>query len=295
MRLPSWIAQHAAALRAVLVLTLITGIVYPLAILGIAQIPGLRDKANGSVVRVDGQPVGSAIVGQLFTDAEGKPIPRYFQSRPSAAGDGYDLDATAASNLGPESIEDTLGDPALDPNSGDGDGGKRALLTQVCSRSLAVGELEGVDGGRPFCTGDGLGAVLRVFREHGLTGKVTRAVSVNQRCPATPFIAAYEGVTVECGHFGEDYSGGVLTPVRGDAPDTPKVPADAVTASGSGLDPHISVAYAKLQAPRVARERGIPQSRVLEMIDEHTTGRVLGFLGEPGVNVLRLNLALDRL
>jgi K+-transporting ATPase ATPase C chain len=295
MRVPSWIAQHWAAVRAVLVLTVVTGVVYPFAILGIAQIPGLRDKANGSVVEVDGKPVGSALVGQLFTDADGNPVPKYFQSRPSAAGDGYDLDSTSASNLGPESIEDTLGDPALDPNSEEGDGSSQALLTQVCTRSKAVGELEGVDASRPYCTADGVGAVLRVFREDGLTGKVTRAVSVNQRCPATPFIPTYEGVTVECGQFGEDYSGGVLTPIRGDAPDTPKVPADAVAASASGLDPHISVAYAKLQAPRVARERGIPESQVLELIDEYTTGRVLGFMGEPGVNVLQLNLALDRL
>jgi potassium-transporting ATPase KdpC subunit len=286
MRVPSWIAQHLAAVRAVLVLTVITGVVYPLALLGIAQIPGLRDKANGSLVEVDGNPVGSEIIGQLFTDADGNPVPKYFQSRPSAAGDGYDLDSTSASNLGPESIEDTL---AENP-----DGGKQALLTQVCSRSLAVGELEGVDGSRPFCTGDGVGAVLRVFREFGLTGKVTRAVSVNQRCPATPFIASYEGVIVECGQSGEDYSGGVLVPIRGNAPDTPTVPADAVAASGSGLDPHISVAYARLQAPRVARERAIDLGRVEQLIDRYTTGRVFGFMGEPAVNVLQLNLALDR-
>jgi len=294
MRLPSWITQHWAALRAVLVLTVVTGIIYPFAILGLAQIPGLRDNANGSIVEVDGKPVGSGLIGQLFTDADGNPVAKYFQSRPSAAGDGYDLDATAASNLGPESIEDTLGDPALDPNSEDGDGSKQALLTQVCSRSLDVGELEGVDGRRPFCTGDGVGAVLRVFYSEGLTGTVTRAVSVNQRCPATPFLQTYQGVAVECGQFGADYSRGVLVPIRGDAPADSAVPADAVTASGSGLDPHISLAYAKLQAPRVAKERGIARERVQQLIDEHTTGRVLGFMGEPGVNVLELNLALDR-
>lgn len=294
MRVPGWISQHWAALRAVLVFTVVTGLLYPLAILAIAQIPGLHHNANGSIAFKDGQPVGSSIVGQLFTDADGNPVPKYFQSRPSAAGDGYDLDATAASNLGPESIEDTLGDPALDPNSEDGDGSKQALLTQVCTRSLAVGELEGVDGRRPFCTADGVGAVLRVFHTDGLTGTVTRAVSVNQRCPTTPFLSTYEGVTVECVRAGEDYSKGVLVPVRGDAPDTPQVPADAVTASGSGLDPHISVEYAKLQAPRVARERGMDVNRVLQLIDQNTTGRVLGFMGEPGVNVLELNLALDR-
>ena len=73
-----------------------------------------------------------------------------------------------------------------------------------------------------------------------------------------------------------------------------KVPVDAVTASGSGLDPHISVASARLQAPRVAEARNLPVAEVLQMIDAHTDGRSLGFLGEPGVNVVTLNLALER-
>src|SRR5687767_5938579 len=155
--LPAWVSQHWAAARALLVFTVLAGLIYPFAILGIAQLPGLRDNANGSVVEVDGKPVGSSLIGQSFTDIDGNPVRKYFQSRPSAAGDGYDLDATAASNLGPESIEDTLGDPALDPDSEDGDSSKQALLTQVCARSKAVGELEGVNGGRPFCTSDGVG------------------------------------------------------------------------------------------------------------------------------------------
>jgi K+-transporting ATPase ATPase C chain len=74
-----------------------------------------------------------------------------------------------------------------------------------------------------------------------------------------------------------------------------KVPVDAVTASGSGLDPHISIANARLQAPRVAEVRGLSVTQVRKLIDEHTDGRSLGFLGEPGVNVLQLNIALDRL
>jgi K+-transporting ATPase ATPase C chain len=76
---------------------------------------------------------------------------------------------------------------------------------------------------------------------------------------------------------------------------TTKVPVDAVTASGSGLDPHISIANARLQAPRVARVRRLALARVNQLIDDHTDGRSLGFLGEPGVNVLQLNVALDRI
>jgi potassium-transporting ATPase KdpC subunit len=286
MRLPLWLSQHLAALRALLVFTVVAGLAYPLVMTGVAQLPGLHDKAQGSLVDgPNGEAVGSRIIGQSFTDADGNPVPKYFQSRPSAAGDGYDPTSTSASNLGPESIEDTL---ASNP-----DDASQALLTQVCARSKAVGELEGVDGSRPYCTPGGVGAVLRVFHSKGLTGTVTRAVSVNEACPATPFIATYKGVNVECAQVGEDYSGGLLTPIRG-APADPVVPADAVTASASGLDPHISVAYADLQAPRIARERGVDLNVVQGLIKDHTTGRALGFMGGRAVNVLELNLALDR-
>ncbi|NUR74191.1 MAG: potassium-transporting ATPase subunit C [Hamadaea sp.] len=283
MRLPSWITQHIAALRTILTFTVLCGIAYPLIVTAVAQLPGLRDRANGSVVTANGKPVGSAIIGQLFTDDQGDALKQYFQSRPSAAGDGYDLDSTSASNLGPESIEDKLSP----------DGATLSLLSQVCSRSKAVGELEGVDGRRPYCTSDGLGAVLRVFHSDGLTGRVTRVVSVNQACPATPFVSSYAGVAVECAKAGEDYSGGVLTTVRGDAPAESAVPADAVTASASGLDPQISPEYAKLQVARVAQARGVSAAEVLKLVEQNTTGRALGFLGEPGVNVLQLNLDLD--
>ena len=291
-RLPSWVRQHTAAFRALLVMTIVLGVGYPLLITGIAQIPGLQHRADGSIVHLDGHAVGSAVIGQLFTDAKGNPIPRYFQSRPSAAGAGYDPTATSASNLGPEEIVDTLPDP-----SAKGDAGRAGLLTEVCARSLAVGQLEGVNGRRPYCTADGVGAVLSVIHAHGLTGPVKTVVSVNQECPAIPFVASWSGVPVQCAKFGADYRNGVITLVRGPGKAWPTnpVPPDAVTASGSGLDPDISVDYAKLQAPRVARVRGLQLGTVLDLVHKYTSQRTLGFMGEPAVNVLQLNLALDRL
>ncbi|MEU4243606.1 potassium-transporting ATPase subunit C [Actinoplanes sp. NPDC026619] len=281
MRLPAWLAQHLAALRALLVFTVLLGLAYPLAFVALGRLPGLSGKADGSLVAN-----GSTLIGQAFTDADGNPIAKYFQSRPSAAGDGYDPTATSAGNLGPNSIVDTLSDNPDDASP--------SLLTQVCARSLAVGKLEGVDGRRPFCTTDGVGAVLAVFHRDGFTGPVTRVVSVNQT--GAPFLATYDGVTVEPAKNGEDYQalGGVITPIRGDAPADPVVPADAVTAGASGLDPDISPAYAALQVPRIARERGLSVDAVRALVKEYTDDRALGFLGEPGVNVLQLNLALDK-
>lgn len=185
--------QLLPALRLLAVLTVLVGIAYPLVITGVAQAV-FADQADGSIVRVDGEAVGSSLVGQVFTGDE------YFESRPSAAGEGYDATASAASNLGPNNPD---------------------LLTTMEERAVAYRERNGL---------------------------------------------------------------------AADA----EVPVDAVTASGSGLDPHISVANARLQAERVAAARDLPVDDVLALVDEHTDGRTLGFLGEAGVNVLELNLALDR-
>ena len=296
MKFSNLVRQHWAALRALLVLTVIVGIAYPLFIWLVAQLPGLRDNANGSIIEVDGKPVGSSLIGQSFTDADGNPLPQYFQSRPSAAGDGYDPLATSASNLGPESIVDTPGDPSLPK---DDNGYKPSLLTLVCSRSATVGELDGVDGSRPFCTGGGVGAVLSVIGSRDARGNVvhpTKVVSVNEPCSTTPrpFLDTYEGVRVECAEYGEDYSIGQIVPIRGAAPADPQVPADAVTASGSGLDPHVSLAYADIQVPRVAKARGVSEDQIRQAVADNTAGRVLGFLGEPRVNVLVLNIELDQ-
>jgi potassium-transporting ATPase KdpC subunit len=285
MKLSNVLRQHWAALRALAVLTVILGIGYPVLIWLIAALPGLDDKAEGSIIVADGKRFGSSLIGQSFTDNDGDPMPQYFQSRPSAAGDGYDPLASGATNLGPENIVDM-------PN-------KPSLLTLVCRRSAAVGKLDGVDGARPFCTGDGVGAVLSVIGPRDAHGKVVhpmRVISVNEPCDTTkaPFRNTYEGVRVECASAGEDYTTGQLVPIRGSAAADPQVPADAVTASGSGLDPHISIRYADLQVNRVATARGATVDQIRQILADHTAGRFLGFVGEPIVNVLELNLDLDK-
>jgi K+-transporting ATPase ATPase C chain len=277
-------------LRILLAFTVLFGIAYPLTITAVAQLPGLQHRADGSITTVNGRPVGSTLIGQSFTDTNGNPLPQYFQTRPSAAGGGYDPTATSASNLGPESIVDTLPNPA-----DKSDAGKQSLLTQVCRRSVTIGKLYGVDGSRPFCTPDGVGAVLAVFWSGpGYHGHVTRAVSVNQACPTTPFLTTYHGVQVECATYGADYSKGQTVPIRGTAPAPPAVPADAVTSSASGLDPEISPAFAKLQEALVARTRGITVAQVAALVKKFEKGRDLGFLGVARVNVLQLNLAMDK-
>lgn len=182
------------AIRAMLVLTLVLGVGYTLVVTGIGQLL-IPFQANGSPL-ADGK--GSSLIGQSFTDTDGEALPEYFQSRPSAAGDGYDGTSSGGSNLGPENAD---------------------LVASIGERKSAIAEREGV------------------------------------------------------------------------APDA--VPADAVTASGSGLDPHISVAYALLQVPRVAEERGLPEQQVRDLVESRIQGRDLGFLGEERINVAELNLALD--
>ena len=143
MKFGNILRQHWAALRALLVFTVICGFGYPLLIWLVALIPGLHDNAEGSIITAGGKPVGSELIGQLFTDSNGNALPQYFQSRPSAAGTGYDPMASGPTNLGPESIVDTPADPSklapgADPSTA---GFKPSLLTQVCTRSVAIGKL----------------------------------------------------------------------------------------------------------------------------------------------------------
>jgi K+-transporting ATPase ATPase C chain len=120
-------------------------------------------------------------------------------------------------------------------------------------------------------------------------------VSINEPCSTTKqtFLEFYEGVRVECAKFGDDYSTGQIVPIRGSAPANPRVPADAVTASGSGLDPNISATYADIQVGRVAKARHVSPDQIRAVVAQYHSGRALGFFGEPTVNVLQLNLQLD--
>jgi K+-transporting ATPase ATPase C chain len=131
--------QTWTALRALLILTLLLGVAYPLAITAVGQL-ALPAQANGSLVTVDGEVVGSALVGQAFTDADGAPLPEWFQSRPSAAGGGYDGGASSGSNYGPENEE---------------------LIGAIGERQAAIENLDGV-------SRDGIPADARGLDEHAV-------------------------------------------------------------------------------------------------------------------------------
>jgi K+-transporting ATPase ATPase C chain len=285
-QVPPWARTHLAAVRTFAVLTALLGLIYPVVMVGIAHAPGLHHRAEGSLVVFDGKTVGSALLGQNFTDKDGNPLPQYFQPRPSNAGKGYDPTSSGAGNLGPEDIAD------ID--------GRTSLLTTICGRAVAVATFEGLPksaAARPYCTPGGVGAVLAVFGPRDSAGRVAgvdKVISVNEACPATPFLHDYRGVTVQCEQPGTDVAPAVLVAIRGNGPADPVIPPDAVTASGSGLDPQISPTYARLQADRIATQRGMTRDEVLRLIAVHTTKRTLGFMGEPAVNVLELNADLDR-
>ena len=204
-RLPIWVRQHIAALRGLLIFTVICGIAYPLLMFGVAQV-AFHNKANGSLVSYHGRTVGSSLLCQEFVDAKGNPLPQYFQPRPSSA-----VDATVKTDYGCNPLFSAASN--LGPNN-------PALVQMIKQRQQQIAKLD--------------------------------HVKVSQ------------------------------------------IPPDAVTASGSGLDPAISPQNAYLQVDRVAAARHVPASAVRALVASHIRGRTLGFLGEPTVDVLTLNIALDQ-
>ena len=243
------------SLASFVVLSVLLGVLYPLAVFGIGQV-AFNNKANGSLLRVNGQVVGSKLLAEDFTSA------RYFHPRPSKAGSGYDGNGydgalSAASNQGPSNPNLVGNVPGVNI-----DGSKNPYATPDDPTCVPV----------PATDKDGNDVTDKagnaVYAKNADGTYVCNPGTVAQRVLA---FRAENGLAA-----------------------TVKVPVDAVTASFSGLDPDISIANARLQAARVARARHLSVEQVLALVAQHTDGRGLGFMGEPGVNVLELNLALDR-
>jgi potassium-transporting ATPase KdpC subunit len=229
-----------------LVMTVLTGLLYPAVITGISQTV-FRDQANGSLIVKDGQVIGSRLIGQNFTKDE------YFHPRPSSAGaNGYDPTATSGSNLGPTSAKLFNGTTKIDDKTKqevvDFDGIKNRVVHYAVDNNLAY------ESSLPLDT----------FKDD--KGNLDDVKLIKA--------------------FGDEKAPLVF------ASKVP-IPADAVTASASGIDPHISPRNAEIQAARVAKARGTSVDQVQAVVAEHTQGRTWGILGEPRVNVLELNLALD--
>ena len=257
--------QLLTALGMVIVMTLVCGLAYGLALTGIGEV-AFGHQADGSFVEQNGKVVGSSLIGQPFTDSKGNPVPKYFQSRPSDAVTSSSTDnitVSGASNLGP-------------------------------SNPLLIGFIPGVNS-----VGlDGQPSKTNPFA----TPADPFCVPVDTTSAAAPVTSPTSGQKYAKNSDGTYVCDPATVPERaiayrsefGLAPKA-QVPVDAVTASGSGLDPDISTANADLQAPTVAKARHLPLATVQKLITDNTTGRSLGVLGDPGVNVLNLNLALDRL
>ena len=259
--------QFIPAVLSMIVFTVVLGVGYGLLVTGIAQIPGLKDKADGSIVERNGKQIGSSLIGQAFVDKRGNPIRRYFQSRPSAA-------------VGAEGSTDAGYDPTL--SSGSNLGPSNPLLVGFIPGFNSV-DLKGKPSKtNPFATSDDPYCVP-VDRKGEPVATPTPGQTYKKR-----------GGQYVCDTNTVPQRVLAYRALNGLSPRT-RVPVDAVTASASGLDPDISVANANLQARRVARVRDLPVTRVRNLIDDHTSGRDLGIFGEKTVNVLDLNLALDQL
>jgi K+-transporting ATPase ATPase C chain len=273
-------------IRASVGVTIILGIIccglYPLFIWAVGQVI-FPNQANGSLLKKDGTPtkddtvaVGSALIGQNFS------APIYFHPRPSAAGNGYDPTASGGSNLGPLSDKLINGvttpattQPTTQPETLSFDGIRLRTIHYASDNGIAFKLFHAVyikqdDGSEILQRRDEV--PLKTFED--AKGNINDVALVDAfPHPTSP--DEYARTVVIAGDFAQ------------------LIPGDAVTASGSGLDPHISPANALLQAQRVADARKMPVDKVKELITQNTDGPDLGFLGDPGVNVLKLNLALD--
>jgi len=241
-------------------LTLVLGLGYPLAVTGLAEL-GFGRQADGSLVYRPGTAVGPSLLAQRFSDASGNPLPQYFQPRPSAAGAGYDATASGATNLGP-------------------------------SNALLIGFVPGVN-----TVGlDGEASTTNPFATSSDPACVPVDPKGNPVTSPTPgqHYAMHPDGSYVCDPNTVPERAIDYRQFNGLASNAP-VPIDAVTASGSGLDPDISIDNAMDQAPRVAHVRRLPVGEVVDLVNRYTQGRQWGFLGEPTVNVLELNLALDTL
>jgi len=232
-------------LRIKLFMTVLLGVVYPLAMTGISQVI-FPKQANGSLITVGGKVIGSEIIGQNFTK------PEYFHSRPSAAGSGYDASASAGANLGPTSAKLIRGTTKMDD--------KKNEIVDYDGISLRIVHYC-VENEIPYQSS------MPLDRFKGADGSLDDVKLIKA--------------------FNDDKTPLIFTPK---AP----IPADAVTASASGLDPHISPANAQAQVSRVAKARGISADQANQIVAKFTEGPDLGLLGEPRVNVLKLNLAMDQ-
>lgn len=239
--------------------TAVLGFGYPLLVAGLSVLL-FKNQANGSLVYHGGKLTGSSLIGQNFTDSKGNPLPPYFQPRPSAAGSGYDSTASAASNLGP-------------------------------SNPLLIGFVPGVNtvgtDGRPSASNPFATRADPACVPTDPHGNPVTSPAPGQRYARNPdgsYVCDPNTVPERAIAY-RSFNG---------LPANAAVPVDAVTASGSGLDPGISVQNALDQAPRVAHARHLPVRQVTALVNRYTHGRQWGFLNEPWVNVLELNMALDR-
>lgn len=257
------IAQEiTTAILATLLFAVVLCGVYPVVVWGVSQLVFPR-QANGSLIESsDRKVVGSELIGQKFTSA------RYFQPRPSAAGTGYDAANSSGSNLGPTSKKFINGTTKA-----------IALPGKESGSFVPAPDVVDIDGIKL--------RVLCYCETNGIPFELIR-----DRKPVDPKTfqtdkGGYDQVKLIAA-FNDPANPLTVRP-------SCLIPGDAVTASGSGLDPHISPRNARLQIPRIARERGLSVEAVTREVEKATDGRALGFLGEPGVHVLKLNIALDNL